>query len=1228
MSGEQTPGQSPAAAPPAAAPPAAAPPAAAPPASAQVAPSGLTNPRSRRPVVIGGVLLVILVVIAGVLSQAWAPGPTESPSPSGPIAIADKAPLAPDGEIEAADLTHDSRSDTYRTPFGAVPAGSEVILRLRAAAGDLTEATVRVWDQVDELQALLPMELVATDPTRGEHGYEYWQITLHTTAKPTILWYRFVVRDGTATAYLEDDPPDDGGAVAEASDGGAGRVYDASIDASWQIDVYYPAFTTPDWARGAVAYQIFSDRFFDGHPSNDPAPDAAQGTDGADVYRYGDVYGNPVLAKGWDELPEGYCRAYQAGTCAEGPLGRDFYGGDLAGVTAKLDDLEALGVTVIYLNPIFAAPSNHRYDTSSYEFIDPDLGTLEDFETLVREADARGIRVLLDGVFNHVSSDSPWFDRARRYAETGACEAADSQYRPWFTFRAPAANEPAPCAPSEAGGDDTYYVGWFGFDTIPEVLEQAAVYELFTGEGGVVGRWIGAGTAGWRLDVMDNLSNKFMRLIREAAKAADPDALILGEKWDDASIFLLGDQADTTMNYRFRRAVIGLVNGDTADLDGAIAGLTPSQFAARMSGVMEDYPAPAWETLLNLVDSHDTTRILWTLAPGRDDPATKESAEGLAAAKAKVRLVSAIQLTWPGMASIYYGTEVGLTGHDDPDDRRPYPWDAIDTQLRDWYRALGTLRGEHEALRTGDLEFLLADDDAGTLAFRRGTDAEAAITVLNLGDESRSITIDVAGRIPNGTVLTDGISGVEATVEAGVVSIDLAAQGAAVLITPAGTDLRGPEAPADLVADTTRGATQLTWSASPDAAGYQVWRSILTGGGYELVGSTTSAPNGGSAFLDATARNGTRSYYVVVALDAAGNASDRSPEATALPQLLLADARLAGPADVEQPLSAVEPGVRIEAVVKADSATAAAGPTVGIRAQLGIGPAEDGDPATAYAWSEMAWIADDGDADRLGGTVRPEALGSYNVVLRVSTDGGATWSYADRGGIVGGPDGAWAYRADQAVTLGVTASADADAPGSPGNLRITTAGDASVTLAWDPVAETDLFRYEISRTESAGGSYEPVGSSTDPSFTDASIRAGKTYVYVVTAVDTAFNRSEPSSEIRAVAVSREVQVTFTVTLPANTPTGDAVFIAGDFQGWNPGATPMTKVDDTTWTITVAFIEGIEPQYKYTRGTWEAVEKDAACGEIPNRTFSVIYGDTGSQPIADTVEKWRDIDQCG
>jgi len=1104
-----------------------------------------------------------------------------------------------------------------------VPAGTTVTLRLRATAGDLTNAAVRVWDALEELQALVPMRVVASDRTQGEHGYDYWQATIRTAAKPTILWYRFIVRDGPTTRYVEDDPAADGGAVEEASDGGAGRVYEASIDASWQIDVYAPDFTTPAWAEGALVYQIFPDRFNDGDPTNNPSPDAVRGTEGASVYRYGDVYGNPVLQKAWDERPEGYCRAYQGVPCAETPLGRDFYGGDLAGITAKLDDLAQLGVTVLYLNPIFAAPSNHRYDTSSYAVIDPDLGTQADFDRLVAEAKTRGIRVLLDGVFNHVSSDSPWFDRARRYAEVGACEAADSAYRSWFTFRTPKPNEPAPCAPTAPDGDDTSYVGWFGFDTIPEVVEQGEVYDLFTGPDGVVRRWIEAGAAGWRLDVMDNLSHGFMRKIRAAAKAADADSLVLGEQWHDTSAWLLGDQADTTTNYRFRRAVIGLVNGDTPDLDGAIAGLAPTAFVERMRGVQEDYPAPAFEALLNLVDSHDTTRILWTLAPGRDDPAVKESAAGLAEARAKLRLVAALQLTWPGMASVYYGTEAGLTGHDDPDDRRPYPWDAVDTELRDWYRTLGQLRLQHASLRTGGLEFVHADDAAGTLAYLRRGDDEAALVVLNLSTEARTVAVDVADRLPGGAVLADALSGSSLTVGDGSLSVSLPARGAAVLVTAPGTDLAAPDAPTGLTAAAAPGRVDLAWQPARGAAGYQVWRSILPGGGYELVGETAA-----SAFADATVRDGTRVHYVVVALDEAGNSSPRSAEADALPLLTIADARLEGPAEVGQPLSAVDAGTPIHALVRVDDVTAAAGPTIGIRAQLGVGRAPGEDPATDYAWSEMTFASDVDGADRLVGEVRPEELGAFNAVLRISTDDGATWAYADRGGVVTAGGRPWGYRPDQAVTLTAVAPADTDPPPAPAGPRIETVGASSLTLTWGSVTAPDLYRYEVSRGSSPGGPYERIGTATEPTFTDDTVATGNAYVYVVTAVDTSFNRSAYSTEIAASAQTRDVAVTLVVTVPPNTPAADTVFIAGDFQGWDPAATPMTRVDERTWSITLPFTEGDTPQYKFTRGSWEAVEKDASCGEIPNRTVSVTYGSEGAQEVPGTVETWRDVNQCG
>jgi hypothetical protein len=675
------------------------------------------------------------------------------------------------------------------------------------------------------------------------------------------------------------------------------------------------------------------------------------------------------------------------------------------------------------------------------------------------------------------------------------------------------------------------------------------------------------------------------------------------------------------MNYRFRRAVIGLVNGDTADLDGTIAGLTPTRFVERMKGVQEDYPAAAWNALLNVVDSHDTTRILWTLAPGADNPAAKESVAGLAEAKAKLRLVSALQLTWPGMASIYYGTEAGLTGQDDPDDRRPYPWNAIDTALRDWYRTLGQARRDHVALRTGDLVFLGADDKAGTITYLRRTDGEAAVVVLNLSDSAQSVSLDLAGRIPAGTALTDVLGGPGVTVMADPARLSVPARGVSILVTPAGVDLAAPVAPTGLQASWRAGRADLDWSFAPEAASYAVWRSILPGGGYQRVGTTTQ-----HTFADDRVRNGTQYYYVVTALDAAGNEGPRSAETDATPQVELAGARLDAPATVSQPISAVNAGAQIAAVVTlATPGSAASG--VGLRAQLGVGAATGADPAATYAWSEMHFNGDEAGAERFAGDVRPAALGPFGVVLRVSTDGGATWAYADRGGIVAKGDARWTYRADQALALSAVPGPDTTPPGVPQGARVATVSDVSLTLAWDPVPDADLYRYEIVRGTGPGGPYEQVGTATDPTFTDNGIDKGVAYVYEVVAVDTSFNRSKPSAQAAAQAQARPVNVTFTVTLPADTPATSTIFIAGDFQSWNPSGTPMAKVNATTWSITLPFTEGNTPQYKYTRGSWEAVEKDAGCAELANRTITAAFGTDGTQVVSDTVAKWRDVNKC-
>jgi hypothetical protein len=401
-----------------------------------------------------------------------------------------------------------------------------------------------------------------------------------------------------------------------------------------------------------------------------------------------------------------------------------------------------------------------------------------------------------------------------------------------------------------------------------------------------------------------------------------------------------------------------------------------------------------------------------------------------------------------------------------------------------------------------------------------------------------------------------------------------------------------------------------------DAAGYTIWRSVVSGGGYVVAGSVDEETTG---FIDRGMRNGAETHYVVTAHDAAGNVGPRSPEASALPSVVVADARLLEASTIRQPLSAVQPGTPIRATVRVDGYSALEGPTVGVRVELGFGPAssDPGEASAGWSWAPMAFDGDDDGADHWWGAVRPEEAGTFAVAARLSTDGGATWTAFGTAGI--GEDAG-------TRELVATAPADGDPPATPGGLVATSVAETGVGLAWNPVADDDLHRYEILRADGEG-ELERIGVSNEPSFRDEDVAGGRTYRYAVRAQDTSFNRSPASGEISVGAEAREVAVTFTVSVPDATPAEDTVHIAGDFQGWDPAGTPMTRVDATNWEITLTFPEATPLQYKYVRGDWLAVEKDEGCGEIPNRELTVEHGTEGTLVQDDTVAKWRDIDEC-
>jgi glycosidase len=1154
-----------------------------------------------------------------------------------------------DHNVEWDGVRHDSRELLYRTPGGAVPAGTPVKLRLRTFHDDVTSVSLRLFDVNANEQRIVDAELAAEDVGCYQAGItrscDYWEATLPNGA-PNNLWYRFIVRDGNDTDYYADNTP--------ALDGGLGAVTDDPVDQSYALTVYEPGFATPSWARSAFIYQIFPDRFRNGNAGNDPVPGSRVGLSDDPRYAYpgGDPGGgaadpawDQVVELRWNELPEGYCRNYQtpASECPkrfaspgdrEGPRGRDYFGGDLQGVVEKLDYLQQLGVTAIYFNPIFDGGSNHGYDTQDYTRIDPYFGNLDQWQRLEREAARRGIRLILDGVFNHLSSDSPFFDRYAHYAETGACESLTSPFRPWFRFF----NDDTPCGPGD-------YEGWFGFDSIPVLSKSRADVQSYflDGANAVAKLWLQRGAGGWRMDVSGDPSfpSGYWEKFRAAVKGVSADALTISETWQkDTTLLriLRGDRLDTTMNYRLRDAVLGLLAPGSFDSKGfADSGrqLSATEFASRLASIREDYADAAYYALMNLLDSHDTERLLWTLTPGAETRVDKEqNAANLAAGKERLRLASLVQFTLPGAPTVYYGDEVGLTGDDDPDDRRTYPWADLggspDNALLAHYRTLASLRRSIGPLVQGDFRVLYANDTENTVAYGRKTTSRAALVAVNRGGAAQTVDVPVAGYIPNGTVFEARYGGSgSSTVTNGVLRVTLAPMSGVLFATDT-IDLAAPSAPAGLrVTGEGNRQVSVAWSETAGAASYNVYRSPLSGGGWVRA---NGAPLTGTTFADTGLRNARTYYYVVRALDAAGNESASSNEVTALPHLVIGWANLQWPPTMTHTINANDRTDDAYGQVWIDGVTNQPGPTESLRAQLGFGPdGSDPNGNASWTWVEARFNVDTGNNDEFVASMLPEAPGTYDYAYRYSTTDGREWTYADLDGIQNG------YSPAQAGHLVVNPSGDTTPPATPTGLRVVSASPAGIELAWDAVTgDPTLYGYEVLRGDATGGPYTVRATVTTTSYTDTDVTQGRRYFYVVRSVDTAFNRSPNSAEVSAAAELRRVAVVFTVTVPAATDgTGRTVYIAGTLNRldppgpeWNPGGQALSRIDSTHWQVTLHGLEGTQLEYKYTLGDWEHVEKGAACDEIANRMVTLAYGSDGRHLVADTVPNWRNVAPCG
>ncbi|WP_270284615.1 glycoside hydrolase family 13 protein [[Clostridium] scindens] len=523
--------------------------------------------------------------------------------------------------------------------------------------------------------------------------------------------------------------------------------------------VIVPGFSTPDWAKGAVMYQIFTDRFYNGDKTND--------VESREYFYIGD-YSRKVTD--WNKYPD------KMGV-------REFYGGDLQGVIDKLDYLQDLGVEVLYFNPLFVSPSNHKYDIQDYDYIDPHYGVIvEDggevlaegvtenrlaakyqkrttdiknleasnqlFIKLVEELHRRGMRIILDGVFNHCGSFNKWMDRERIYEnqedyEPGAFISPDSPYRSYFRFF------------KEEPGNWPYnsnYDGWWGHDTLPKLNYEDSMklenYILYIGR-----KWVSPpyNVDGWRLDVAADLgrsneyNHQFWKKFREAVKDANPEAIILAEHYGDPSDWLQGDEWDTVMNYdAFMEPVTWFLTGMEKHSDEAREELrgNADNFVGSISHHMSNMLTPSLQVAMNELSNHDHSRFLTRTnhMVGRVEHLGPKAAEEYVN-EAIMREAVAIQMTWVGAPTIYYGDEAGVCGFTDPDNRRTYPWGQENQELLNFHKEMIRIHKEHPALRTGSLNILSWDENV--LAYGRFLGEDRIMAIINNRSELTEVTVPV-----------------------------------------------------------------------------------------------------------------------------------------------------------------------------------------------------------------------------------------------------------------------------------------------------------------------------------------------------------------------------------------------------------------------------------------------------------------------------------------------------
>lgn len=521
--------------------------------------------------------------------------------------------------------------------------------------------------------------------------HEYWELHFSATT-PGLYFYHF-----------ELDTPWGKSLIMNTGNG----IGDFSAQGNeFQQTVYDKNFKTPDFLKGGIIYQIFPDRFYHSGVEKKNVPSTR------------------VLRR-WGETP--YWKEEQM----NGIWNNDYFGGDLKGIEEKLPYIADLGVNCIYINPIFEAHSNHRYDTADYEKIDPLLGTEEDLKSLCKTAKEKyGISIILDGVFSHTGCDSKYFNLYNHYNTLGAYNSTESPYFSWYKF----INWP----------DD--YHAWWGIKLLPEVIEEDESYRNYIcGKDGILRKWLRCGISGWRLDVADELPDIFLDDLRKAVKEENENAVIIGEVWEDATNkfaygqrrkYLLGEELDSVMNYPFADAVLNFVRYGHGEY-----------FFDSVMNIVENYPPQVLNVLMNHIGTHDTERAITRLAGpdnegrGRDWQFANNELPSYDYLKgiSMMKMASLIQFTLPGVPSIYYGDEIGMQGMKDPFNRACMQWDNQNEELLKWYKRLGQIRNGAKALIDGEFVPVFCENSA--IAYERVCSDNSVLVAVNNNDEETKLFV-------------------------------------------------------------------------------------------------------------------------------------------------------------------------------------------------------------------------------------------------------------------------------------------------------------------------------------------------------------------------------------------------------------------------------------------------------------------------------------------------------